>query len=631
MAAIRSRKCSDGSISYYVRATINGRILCASFKTETEALGWAEQTEASRAMLMCGQCGKAFQSQPAKSLKYCSGECQSAANRISVLKYKTRIRTATKASRACQRCGAVLTGTSRRYCKETCTRVALHHGRDIPERSCVICGVQYKNAKDAVQTCGKACTAMKDARQSTRNCPTCGKDFIPTSTGVRGYCSDACRSVTMQCCRCSKQFERNLWFIRAKERPYCSHRCRLDDAKATRIEFTCEQCGQPGLRQPNQDYKRFCSVSCKRKFQGESSLERVVRHELERLGVRFEREVKIGRYSIDFLIEGRIALEADGDYWHTKLHHLRDEQKDIYLHANGFKVVRVSESMVKASVSCIHDLLSEHEVQEHVVVNSVENEPKRLTRSGSPSLTHGHTRGKKETPEHRAWTYLRRHAKCGIPVSDRWLESFEMFLVDVGSAEPERHVIGRKDILLPFGPDNYVWVTRHESLLQLRRMRSLQSPRSATIRDLAQNNKISMTSAYRWARRGITSRPPKKDTGLTKHTAKEKLRVIVNGVTLNIRDFCRLYGTTPNSFYSRVNKGMTHQEAADVIIKDGGAKGNRRKIKIAGVTKSITQWCTEYGVDRVALYNALKRAPGTIEERLTTTLGQFFGVDVQVE
>lgn len=51
-----------------------------------------------------------------------------------------------------------------------------------------------------------------------------------------------------------------------------------------------------------------------------------------------QREVKIGKYFIDFVID-KIALEIDGRQHDDRKE--KDLEKDVFLTDNGFKVVRV--------------------------------------------------------------------------------------------------------------------------------------------------------------------------------------------------------------------------------------------------------------------------------------------------
>lgn len=362
MATFKIRKCLDGSMSYYGCATINSKVQCASFKTESEVRAWCEQIESTRASIQCMQCGTQFQSQPAKSIKYCSERCQEAATRLSTLKYKKRIREELRAARKCRRCNAQLTGSSRRYCIETCTRTALHANRDVPERDCMICGKKYKNAKVSVTTCSSECTLTQRDLRKTRHCQTCGSSFIPTNTGARAYCSDACRFIVKVCDWCTNQFKRTLAQDLHSNGAFCSHACRLASAKSTQVPYECLQCGKQGYRQPCQHYKRFCTQSCKRIYQGETSPEQVVRLALDARGIAYKKEAPILRYLIDFLcLNDTLAIEVDGDYWHGReATRKKDMERDAKLLSMGIRTVRILESQLSDLDTFLDNLFQPH-------------------------------------------------------------------------------------------------------------------------------------------------------------------------------------------------------------------------------------------------------------------------------
>jgi very-short-patch-repair endonuclease len=62
-------------------------------------------------------------------------------------------------------------------------------------------------------------------------------------------------------------------------------------------------------------------------------------------GLKFRRQVPLGRYIVDFLCpRHRLIIEADGPTHEDSLH---DEQRDAWLRAQGFRVVRFPNSEIQ--------------------------------------------------------------------------------------------------------------------------------------------------------------------------------------------------------------------------------------------------------------------------------------------
>lgn len=90
------------------------------------------------------------------------------------------------------------------------------------------------------------------------------------------------------------------------------------------------------------------------------------------------------------------------------------------------------------------------------------------------NLTHGHTRNHEATPEYNCWLHIKSRCyretnKCfhryggrGITVCDRWLESFENFLADMGERPSDGHSIDRIDPDGNYEPSNCRWATYQE-------------------------------------------------------------------------------------------------------------------------------------------------------------------------
>jgi hypothetical protein len=100
-------------------------------------------------------------------------------------------------------------------------------------------------------------------------------------------------------------------------------------------------------------------------------------------------------------------------------------------------------------------------------------------------LKHGH-RGPKRTPEYRAWDAMKTRCYCpstirferwggrGITVCDRWKNSFENFLADMGPKPSSRHSLDRypnKDG--NYEPGNCRWATNSQQIRNSSKFRAL--------------------------------------------------------------------------------------------------------------------------------------------------------------
>lgn len=241
--------------------------------------------------------------------------------------------------------------TSKVFCSHSCySKSRIKHSL----RTCECCGERFRPRTKTNRTrfCSIECYKKdKSSRKVDKTCPCCGNLFTVNKSIQHRYiyCSMKCKrasmgGVTKQCLTCGKEFHHKQSDIaRGLNRNHCSEECRRPAHTAE-----CKTCGTEFRYVPS-NKSQFCSFSCYRKYNGETSLESTIRESLERLEIPFIQEHQVLRYSIDFAIPSKmLAIEADGDYWHDDE---KDSIRDSRLSEEGWHVVRIKESEVKQTKS----------------------------------------------------------------------------------------------------------------------------------------------------------------------------------------------------------------------------------------------------------------------------------------
>lgn len=138
------------------------------------------------------------------------------------------------------------------------------------------------------------------------------------------------------------------------------------------------------------------------------------------------------------------------------------------------------------------------------------------------SVKHGHTVGRKPTPEYRAWCEIVKRCEQaarsnfndyggrGIGICESWRSSFDQFYLDVGPRPSPKHSIDRINNNGNYEPGNCKWAT---SLEQCRNRRS-------------------------------------------------NVWVTIDGETLCLVDAARKYGIQRQTLAWRIRRGWSHEDAA---------------------------------------------------------------------
>lgn len=266
---------------------------------------------------------------------YCSWDCfvKSKRGKSSPLKNQTRV---PRLLVHCLNCGQEMHVTQSRlnagrgkFCSRACSTQYHHLGRPKPK--------SRKNIKSAIQSIRGRPPANKKA-WIKKICPICCTSFeVPQRREhTAKYCS----------LECAHEAKRRI--------------VGPDHPLFKSIEMTCELCGRSIWVKPSKASEfRFCSRKCagtyisaqQAKQSGPTSIEALLLQELDRQSIRYRFQHLIAVWLIDITIpQYRIAIEADGDYWHSSAQQQKkDANKDRWLHAHKWTVFRFSGTEIRAS------------------------------------------------------------------------------------------------------------------------------------------------------------------------------------------------------------------------------------------------------------------------------------------
>lgn len=188
----------------------------------------------------------------------------------------------------CKNCGQEFIPTCHKtrqvFCSTEC-RIKYHNRKRYapPEDKCVECGKELeqgskgRNRRFCSDECRidhyykKSLEKKREARQTPRICPNCGKEFVPMwdKGGTPRFCSDECRiewwseynkvrpdgaKRNTNCAYCGKALENG-------NEKYCSRACYRLGSAQIRGERQCGWCGKI-LPQKAHAGQKYCSTAC---------------------------------------------------------------------------------------------------------------------------------------------------------------------------------------------------------------------------------------------------------------------------------------------------------------------------------------------------------------------------------
>jgi len=190
--------------------------------------------------------------------------------------------------------------------------------------------------------------------------------------------------------------------------------------------------------------------------------------------------------------------------------------------------------------------------------------------------THGHSSDGKITRTYTIWTRMKsrcnnknnklvyhRYGGRGIKVCERWENSFENFLKDMGDA-PDEMTIERIDNDRGYSPDNCKWATRQEQANNTSSNKYYdyngESLTIAQISRIVGINRITITTRLR---RGISF------SDAVANKTKTKRLFTHDGMTMGIREWAEYLGIKRRALDSRLNRGWSVEKTLTTPIRGG--------------------------------------------------------------
>lgn len=188
---------------------------------------------------------------------------------------------------------------------------------------------------------------------SFKPCQTCGKDVkvTPSDGEQKRFCSQKCMMVWRGPVLREKRYEPHKRETRKCKwcgTEFVTLSCRLKDGRG---EYCSQSCVARSV---------IAGFSSTRTSMAEIAFGALLREH----GIHFEEQARFGVWSVDYWFpEKRLAVEFDGDYWHSLPRVKKnDATKDKHFAALGCRVLRIPEGLAKKSpdraIALVRDALA---------------------------------------------------------------------------------------------------------------------------------------------------------------------------------------------------------------------------------------------------------------------------------
>lgn len=189
--------------------------------------------------------------------------------------------------------------------------------------------------------------------------------------------------------------------------------------------------------------------------------------------------------------------------------------------------------------------------------------------------------GLSRSPEHCAW--IRMKGRCynpknhgykwyggrGIKVCDRWINSFEAFLADMGPRPSKKHSLDRfPDVNGNYEPKNCRWATSREQQMNKRNNRRIECDgETKTISEWAEISGIPQSVIGRRLQNGFTVRyaifAPGDKYGKNdgKKVIPGVMKLTIDGITKTITEWSKESPVSDEAIRYRLRRGMSPKDA----------------------------------------------------------------------
>lgn len=193
-------------------------------------------------------------------------------------------------------------------------------------------------------------------------------------------------------------------------------------------------------------------------------------------------------------------------------------------------------------------------------------------------MKHGHASSGELSPTYHSWAGMlsrcrspshkdyRSYGGRGIEVCPEWRE-FKRFLADMGE-RPKGKTLERRDVNGPYSKENCQWATAQEQGWNRRGNRLVtvngeSKPLSRWIKEMGLNSRTVCARIYNlgWSAEAALS-VSVKEARLGAHKRHPRTRFIeFGGRSQSIAEWSRELGISPSTLYTRLNKGLSVEDA----------------------------------------------------------------------